>query len=47
MAAANLDLIPEEIARKMPRYPTVPAVRLGHLAVHQDVQRKGLGKHLL
>jgi len=47
MAAANLDLIPEEIARKMPRYPTVPAVRLSRLAVHQDVQRKGLGKHLL
>jgi ribosomal protein S18 acetylase RimI-like enzyme len=35
------------MARKMPRYPTVPAVRLGRLAVHLDFQGIGLGTHLL
>ncbi len=47
MASANLDLLPDDIAKKMPRYPTVPCVRLGRLAVHQDVQRSGLGSYLL
>ncbi len=47
MASVLLDQLPTEIARKMPRYPTAPAVRLGRLAVHQDVQGRGLGAHLL
>jgi ribosomal protein S18 acetylase RimI-like enzyme len=47
MASANLDLLPEDIARKMPRYPTVPGIRLGRLAVHLEIQGKGLGTHLL
>jgi GNAT superfamily N-acetyltransferase len=47
MAAVNLDRLPEHLARRMPRYPTVPAVRLGRLAVRADAQGQGLGGHLL
>ena len=47
MASVNLDLLPPDLARKMPRYPTVPAIRLGRLAVHLDIQRRGLGTYLL
>ena len=46
-ASVLLDLLPEELASKMPRYPTVPAVRLGRLATHRDVQGQGLGTFLL
>lgn len=47
MAAALLDELPHSTARKLPRYPSVPAVRLGRLAVHQEAQGRGLGAHLL
>jgi Acetyltransferase (GNAT) family. len=47
MASVSLDLLPAEIAQKMPRYPTAPAFRLGRLVVHQDVQGRGLGAYLL
>ena len=39
--------LPEEIARKLPRYPTVPAALLGRLAVHISCRGRGLGEHLL
>lgn len=47
MSSVVLDLLPKELAGKLPRYPTIPAVRLGRLAVSTDAQGKGLGKHLL
>lgn len=47
MASVLLDLLPTALAKKMPRYPTVPAVRLGRLAVHLDARGSGLGAHLL
>lgn len=47
MAAVLLDKLPTATANKMPRYPSVPAVRLGRLAVHVDAQGTGLGAHLL
>ena len=47
MSAVGLDLLPADVARKMPRYPTVPAVRLGRLAVHEDARGVGLGAYLL
>lgn len=47
MASILLDQLPDATAKKMPRYPTVPAVRLGRLAVHQDARGTGLGAHLL
>jgi ribosomal protein S18 acetylase RimI-like enzyme len=47
MASVLLDKVPSTVARTMPRYPTVPAVRLGRLAVDQSYQGQGLGRHLL
>jgi ribosomal protein S18 acetylase RimI-like enzyme len=41
-----VDLPPDDIKR-LPRYPTVPAVRIGRLAVDQRFQRRGLGASLL
>jgi len=40
------DLSPE-IARRLPRYPSVPVARIGRLAVHQDFQGRKLGSALL
>jgi ribosomal protein S18 acetylase RimI-like enzyme len=40
------DLPPDE-AKRLPRYPTVPAVRIGRLAVDQRFQRRGLGELML
>jgi len=39
--------LPPDIARKLPRYPTVPAVRMGRLPVDQKFQGKGLGGVML
>lgn len=47
MAAVRLERLPPEVARQLPRYPQVPAVRLGRLAVHRDARGQGLGSHLL
>jgi len=41
-----LDLPPQE-AKRLPRYPTVPAVRIGRLAVDQRFQRRGFGEAML
>lgn len=41
-----IDLPPEE-TKRLPRYPTVPAVRIGRLAVDQRFQRRGLGEAML
>lgn len=38
--------LPEELARKLPRYP-VPVAFIGRLAVEAGFQRKGLGSILL
>ena len=49
IAAASIatpDLPPEDLKR-LPRYPTLPAVRIGRLAVDQRYQGKGLGKAIL
>ena len=39
--------LPEAIARKLPRGPTVPAIRMGRLAVDKAERGKGLGAALL
>jgi GNAT superfamily N-acetyltransferase len=39
--------LPEVIAKKLPRYPTVPAIRMGRLAVDQAARGQGLGAALL
>lgn len=47
MASVLLDQLPATLAKKMPRYPAIPAVRLGRLAVDRDAKGIGLGVHLL
>ena len=39
--------LPEEVTKKLPRYPSVPAVRMGRLAVDQQFRGKGLGAAML
>lgn len=43
----KLTEFPTEIARKLPRYPLVPATLLGRLAVDQNHQGRGYGRFLL
>jgi len=49
ISAASIPLtdLPQAEARRLPRYPTVPAVRIGRLAVDQSFQCRGLGAALL
>jgi GNAT superfamily N-acetyltransferase len=49
LASASIGLgdLPENLARKLPRYPNVPAVRLGRLAVATAFKGQGLGAALL
>jgi ribosomal protein S18 acetylase RimI-like enzyme len=49
LSAASLPLVdlPPEEAKRLPRYPTLPAVRIGRLAVDQHFQNRGLGAALL
>jgi hypothetical protein len=39
--------LPAELARRLPRYPTLPAVRIGRLAVHLLFRGQGFGRLLL
>jgi len=39
--------LPPEIVKKLPRYPSIPAVRIGRLAVDTRFQGKGLGGAML
>ena len=39
--------LPVELTQRLPRYPTIPAVRIGRLAVDMRFQGSGLGKALL
>jgi GNAT superfamily N-acetyltransferase len=45
--AVLLKEFPEETAKKLPRYPLVPATLLGRLAVDESQRGKGLGELLL
>lgn len=49
LASASLLLadLPIAIVKKLPRYPTVPAVRMGRLAVDQAFKGQGLGSAML
>jgi len=42
-----LNGLPPSLAKKLPRYPLVPAVRMGRLAVDQKFKGQGLGGALL
>lgn len=49
LASASLLLsdLPVSLGKKLPRYPSVPAVRMGRLAVDQEFRGRGLGGALL
>ena len=49
LAAASVLLsdLPQSLAKKLPRYPTVPVAKMGRLAVSQSAQHLGLGSALL
>jgi ribosomal protein S18 acetylase RimI-like enzyme len=46
-ASVLLDALPPEWIKRLPRYPSIPAVRIGRLAVDQRCQGQGLGGALL
>jgi ribosomal protein S18 acetylase RimI-like enzyme len=49
LSAASIPLVdlPPDEAKRLPRYPTLPAVRIGRLAVDRRYQRRGLGELML
>jgi ribosomal protein S18 acetylase RimI-like enzyme len=49
ISAASIPLIdlPPDETRRLPRYPTVPAIRIGRLSVDERFQGRGLGAALL
>ncbi|HEY1943184.1 MAG TPA: GNAT family N-acetyltransferase [Roseiarcus sp.] len=49
LSSSNVPLneVPEALAKKLPRYPTVPAVLIGWLGRHSDYAGQGLGEALL
>jgi len=46
-SSAHFHELPEEVARKLPRYPDVSAFLIGRLAVSREAQGAGLGGILL
>ncbi|MDF2119943.1 GNAT family N-acetyltransferase [Roseiarcaceae bacterium H3SJ34-1] len=49
LSSSNVPLteVPETLAKKLPRYPSVPAVLIGWLGRHSDYAGQGLGEALL
>lgn len=49
LASTSISLsdLPIELQKKLPRYPTIPAVLLGRLAVDKRIKELGLGQALL
>lgn len=49
LAAGSIPLadVPEQLAKRLPRYQTVPVARIGRLAVHLDYRGQKLGGALL
>lgn len=45
--SVDIGVWPENVAKKLPRYPVVPATLLGRLAIDKRLQGKGAGEHLL
>jgi ribosomal protein S18 acetylase RimI-like enzyme len=46
-ASVSTPDLPPDDAKRLPRYPTMPTVRIGRLAVDRRYQGRGLGKALL
>lgn len=49
LSAADIPItdVPEDMTKRLPRYPTIPVVRLGRLAVDHQFREMGLGGALL
>jgi GNAT superfamily N-acetyltransferase len=49
LSAASIPLVelPPEYVKHLPRYPTLPAVRIGRLAVNERFRGRGLGAAIL
>lgn len=49
LSSSNVPLVdvPQELAARLPRYPTVPAVMIGWLARHGDYRGQGVGELLV
>ena len=49
LSSSNVPLneVPEPLAKKLPRYPSVPAVLIGWLGRHRNYAGQGLGETLL
>lgn len=47
MTSIELQSVPDEMSKRLPRYSSVPAALLGRLAIHSDRQGTGLGTTLL
>jgi GNAT superfamily N-acetyltransferase len=45
--AVRLTELPVEVTKRLPRYPLIPAMLLGRLAVDQRLQGRGYGRFLL
>lgn len=45
--SVDLDRLSDDLAKRMPRYPVVPVVQIGRLAVEQSFQRQGIAKWML
>lgn len=45
--SVELDAVPDAVAKRLPKYPHVPATLLGRLAVSGEFRGQGLGEHLL
>jgi ribosomal protein S18 acetylase RimI-like enzyme len=46
-ASVTLTELPSAVTKRLPRYPTLPAVRIGRLAVNKEFQGRGLGAAML
>lgn len=49
LSALSIDIgaWPDDVAKKLPKYPLVPATLLGRLAIDARLRGKGIGEHLL
>jgi len=46
-AVIPLSQLPDAVAKKLPRYPEIPSIRLGRLAVDLNYQKCGVGRLLV
>ena len=46
VSSMEFERVPADLKRKLPRYP-IPILRVARLAVSEDAQGQGIGKHLM